>query len=154
MKYLDIRTIFFAVVLTSLMSGGQTLQCFNCEEFKMNGKVSDQYSTPCEGSAVTCKEGDLCLTSEYSFNMKHLGRDIKGQYSGTRCSKEMGEDEGCEYLKNALKNEFDETLEDFECEVRFCDTDFCTHGSSGETAKTSFLVVVSLVVFHGIYLFA
>ena len=148
MTYLDFSTIIHAVAVINLMPSGQTLECFNCEEFKMNGKVSDQYSTPCAGSAVTCHQGDLCMTSEYSFIMMYKEQDIKGEYKGTQCSKEIGEDEECRSLKSALTNEFDETLADFKCKVRFCDTD--TNGGTEKTSNTSFLVAVFLVVFHGL----
>ena len=140
------------VTLAVMSSVGHALQCYNCEEMKVDGEVLSHFSNACEGSQKTCYEDvNTCMISRYTFKLDSLSleKKVEGEYKAIQCS-EGKEEEQCEYLKRKLVEAIheDNDTEDFKCNVRSCDTDLCTIGTSDseKTAQDNFLVLACLIV--------
>jgi hypothetical protein len=142
------KVMLTIVMMSVLMLGGQSLKCYVCAEFKLNGKVDKDISVACdEASKNTCEEGEVCETAKVSYAVV-VGEEsdrVEGNRHG--CAEKAtkgGDDSTCKAVKEKV-----DTLpgfKDFKCSTKYCDTDLC---NAGNVAQISFFLLAAIVAFFG-----
>ena len=130
---------YVTMVMASLHLRSEALECYRCTDFKTNGKEGYNLNNiPCNEdsrTAVTCLPGyDTCYKGTYNFTLEG-SREEEIMISQSDCFVKMMEDVACDFMRCGMETVLRKkgipghnTMEDFKCDLHFCDSDLCNGG--------------------------